>query len=139
MLQKLAESKNYKKIRDHCHYAGKYRDTAHSICDLKINMPNKISVLFHNGSNYDYLFIIKKLANEFEGKSECLGENTETYTNFFVPIKKEVIKIDNEGHESVVTLSYKIKLIDSARFMATSLLTEGIPKIKCKDCDFFLD
>ena len=78
MLQKLAESKNYQKIRDHCHYIGKYRDTAHSICDLKINVPNKISVLFPNGSNYDYLFIIKKLANKFEGKSECLGENTET-------------------------------------------------------------
>ena len=38
-----------------------------------------------------------------------------------------------------------MKLIDSARFMATSLssivdnLTEGIHKIKCKDCDCFLE
>ena len=39
-------------------------------------MPNEIHVVFHNGLNYDYRFIIKKLANEFEGKLECLEENT---------------------------------------------------------------
>ena len=33
--------------------------------------------MFHNGSTYDYHFIIKKVANEFEGQLECLGENTE--------------------------------------------------------------
>ena len=38
-----------------------------------------------------------------------------------------------------------IKIIDSARFTASSLsnlvdnLTEGIHKIKCKDCDRFLE
>ena len=30
-------------------------------------MPNKIPVIFHNGPNYDYHFIIKALANEVEG------------------------------------------------------------------------
>ena len=50
-----------------------------------------------------------------------------------------------DDNESVVTISYKIKFIDSAKFMATSLwnlvdnLTEGIPKIKCKVCDYFLE
>ena len=53
-------------------------------------MPNEIPVVFHNGSNYDYHFIIKELANEFEGKLECLGENTEKCTSFSVPIEKEV-------------------------------------------------
>ena len=44
-----------------------------------------------------------------------------------------------------VTISYTIKFIDSARFRATSLsnvvdnITEGIHKIKCKDCDCFLE
>ena len=33
--------------------------------------------VFHNGSNYDYHFIIKELTNEFEEIFECLGENTE--------------------------------------------------------------
>ena len=104
-------------------------------------MSNGIPVVFHNKSNYDYHFIIKELANEFERKFECLQENTENYKSFSVPIEKEVTEIDKDGNESVVTISYKIKFIDSTRFMATSLsnlvdhLTEGIQKIKCKDCE----
>ena len=34
-------------------------------------------VVLHNGSTYDYHFIIKKLAEKFEGEFECLRENTE--------------------------------------------------------------
>ena len=45
-------------------------------------MHNEIAVVFHNGSNYDYHFIIKELASEFEGKFEYLGENTEKYKTF---------------------------------------------------------
>ena len=51
-------------------------------------MPNAIPVVFHNGSNYDYHFILKELANEFVGKCECLGENTEKHKTFSVPIEK---------------------------------------------------
>ena len=47
----------------------------HSICDLKFNVPNEISAVFHNVSNYAYHFIIKELANEFERQFEYLGEN----------------------------------------------------------------
>ena len=69
-------------------------------------MPNEIPVVFHNSSNYDYNFIIKELANEFEGQFECLGENTENHNIFSVPIEKEVINIDKDGNESVITISY---------------------------------
>ena len=51
-------------------------------------MPNEIAVVFHNGSNYDYYFILKELANEFEGKFECFWENTEKYKTFSFPIEK---------------------------------------------------
>ena len=60
-------------------------------------MPNNIPVVFHNGSNYDYHFLIKELANEFVRKFECLGESTKKYKNFSVPIEKEVTKIDKDG------------------------------------------
>ena len=62
----------------------------HSICKLKFNVSNEIPVVFHNGSNYDYHFIIKEFANKIERKLECLGENTEKYKKFSVPIEKEV-------------------------------------------------
>ena len=71
ILKKLSKSINYQKVRNHCHYTGKYRGVAHSICNLKSNVLNYISVVFHNGSNYNYHFIVKELANESEGKSEC--------------------------------------------------------------------
>ena len=76
-------NKKYHKVRDHCHYTGKYRGAGHDICNLRV---------FHNGSTYDYHFIIKELAEEFEGGFECLGENTEKYKTFSVPIKKESTK-----------------------------------------------
>ena len=108
-------------------------------------MPNEIPVLFHNVSNYDYHFIIKKLAIEFEDQLECLGENKEKYKTFRLPIKKEITEIDKVGNKSVVNVSYKIKFIDSARFMASSLsnlvdnIAEGIHKIKCKVFVYFLE
>ena len=92
-------------------------------------MLNEITVVFHNDSNYDYHFIIKELENEFEGKFEYLCENTENYKTFSIPIEKEVIEIDN-GNESVTTMSYEIKFIDSARFMAT-LLSNLVDNLLC--------
>ena len=54
-------------------------------------------------------------------------------------------KIDKDGSKSVGITSYKIKLIDSARFMATSLpnlvdnLTEWIHKLNMKIVIVFLN
>ena len=60
-------------------------------------------------------------------------------------MKSEIRKIDKEGNEVIETKTYKIKIIDSARFRASSWsnlidnLTEGIDKIKCKNCSCFLE
>ena len=53
--------KKRQKVRDHCHYTGKYRGVAHNICNLRYKVPKEIHVVFHNGSTYDYHFIIKEL------------------------------------------------------------------------------
>ena len=125
--------KKYHKVRDHCHYTGKYRGAAHNICNLRYKIPKEIPIVFHNGSTYDYHFIINELVKEFDGNFECLGENTEKYITFSVPIKK---KIENKDIE----ITYKMKFIDSFRFMATSLsklvdnLTEDIHRDKCINC-----
>ena len=49
-------------------------------------------MVFHNGSTYDYHFVIKKLVKEFEGEFECLGENTEKYITFSVLLKKKAME-----------------------------------------------
>ena len=123
--------KLYKKVRDHCHFTGKFRGAAHSICNLHYQVHQEIPVKIHNGSKYDYHFIIKELAEEFRGEEfECLGENTEKYISFSVPIKKEH---DNDSGE---TITYKIKFIDSCRFMPSKLsdLVDNLSEINNKDC-----
>ena len=62
-------------------------------------MPKKIPIVFHNGSNYDYHFIIRELAEEFKKQFTCLGENTEKYITFTAPIDKklrELIKMEKK-------------------------------------------
>ena len=39
-------------------------------------------MVFHNGSNYGYHFIIKEVAKEFEGHFKCFGENTDVHKVF---------------------------------------------------------
>ena len=40
---------------------------AHSTCNLKYGVPKKIPIVFHNGSNYGYHFIIKMFREESGG------------------------------------------------------------------------
>ena len=130
--------KKHYKVRDHCHYTGKYRGAAHNICNLRHKIPKEIPIVFHNGSTYDYHFIIKELVKEFDRKFEWLGENAEKYITFSAPIKK---KIENKDIE----ITYKIKFIDSYRFMSSSLsklvdnLSEGLHNNKCLNCESCLD
>lgn len=58
------EDENYRRVQDHWHYTRKYLGFAHSICNLKYKTPKEIPVVFHNGSNYDYHFIVKEQAEE---------------------------------------------------------------------------
>ena len=111
------------KVRDHCHYTGKYRGTLHSKCNLEYKIVKEIPVLFHNGSVYDYHFTIKYLAREFKGNFECLGENSETYISFTVPFKKVIN--DKE-------VKYKIRISHSCRFMQDSLsnLVDSLSELK---------
>ena len=96
---------------------------------LKMNTSNiKIPVTFHNRPNYDYHFIVKKLAEEFE--------NSQKYTT--VPTEKNVTRIDKIGEEITKNISCILQFIDSTRFMASSLsdlvinCSEGIHKINSK-------
>ena len=64
---------------------------------------------------------------------------------FSFPLEKETSKFDQDGNEVIKIISWRIKFLNSARFMPTSLsniadnIAEGVYKIKCKDCDSFLN
>ena len=117
-----------KKVKDHCHYTEKYRGAAHSKCNLEYAIVKEIAVLFHNGSVYDYHFITKYLVREFKGYFGCLGENTEKYIRFTVPIKKGIN--DKE-------IKCKIRISDSCRFMLNSLsnLVDNLSELKINKID----
>ena len=84
--------KNKRKVKDHCHYTGKFRGAAHSKCNLNYKVPKDISIIIHNAS-YDTHIIINQLAKEFKGELDCIGENMEKYITFSAPIKKNVIMV----------------------------------------------
>ena len=103
--------KRYLKAKDHCHNTGTFRGAVRSIWNLRYKTPKEIPVVFHNGSTYDNHFIINQLAKGFYSQLECLGEYTEKYIPFSVPISKEP---DNGK-----TITYRLKFIDSFRFIST--------------------
>ena len=98
-----------------------------SICNLRYKVIQEIPVKIHNGSKQDYHFIIRELAEECKGQFKCLGENTEKYIAFLIPIKKE----NDDGK----TITCKIKFIDTCRFMQSKLsnLADNLPEINNKD------
>ena len=121
---------NYKKVRDHCHYTGKYRGAAHSKYNLQYKVPREIPVVFHNGYKYDYSFIINEISKATD-YIQCLGQDAKKYVTFKVPLKKEI----KDGK----FITYKLKFIDSIRFMNSSLsdLTDNLFELKqtCKKCN----
>ena len=65
-------------------------------------IPKRIPLVFHNGTNYDYHFIIKELAKVFEGVINCFEENTGKYKTFSVPKTNEVkrlVKIEKKSQK----------------------------------------
>ena len=102
------------------------------------SIPKEIPIVFHNGSKYDYHFIIKELAVEIERQFTLLGKKYWKYISLSLPVEKEVSRIENKGKEITKTIFYRFVFIDSARFMASSLcnlvnnFAEEIYKIKCK-------
>ena len=60
-----------KKVRDHCHFTGKYRGAAHNKCNLQFKTPNFTPVIFHNLSGYDAHLFVKNLGKS-EGNIKCI-------------------------------------------------------------------
>ena len=105
--------KNRRKVQDHCHYTGKVKGAARSICNLRYIVLENIPKVTHN-VHYDTHFTISQLAEEFKGELNCIGENMEKYITFSAPIMKK-------KHVDDKTIIHKLMFFDSFRFMTASL------------------
>ena len=121
--------KKYHKVRGHSHYTEKFRGATHNSLNLRYKILKEIPIVLHDGSVYDYHFIIEQLPIEFKGKIDYSGENTEKYITFSAPIYE---KYDNDE-----TITYKLNFMDSFRFMSTSLssLADNLSEIYEKECE----
>ena len=54
-------SYNVIKCRDHCHFTGNYLGAACQTCNLDRRKPVDLKIFMHNGSRYDFHFIVKAL------------------------------------------------------------------------------
>ena len=61
---KYMKDKNYRGVKNRCHYTVKYKGSTYSICNLKYILPKKTHVVFYHGSSYDYPVIIKGWASK---------------------------------------------------------------------------
>ena len=129
--------KNEEKVKDHCHYTGRYRGAAHNECNLKYRKPDFTPVIFHNLSGYDSHLFIKNLGFS-EGNIDCIPNNEEKYISFSKKIKvgtypKMALDADGDIYYEQKPKYHTIRFIDSFKFMATSLekLVNNLPKDDC--------
>lgn len=67
------------KCRDHCHFSGKYLGAACQQCNLARRKPRKLKIFLHNGSKYDFHFIVKALNNKNVKNINILPYNGENF------------------------------------------------------------
>ena len=106
------------KVRDHCHFTGKYRGAAHNQRNLKCRKPLILPVVFHNLQGYDSHLFIKQLA-KVSGEVSCIPSTEEKYISFSKKIKVG----EHISRKNGVTLpiKFEIRFIDSFKFLQTSL------------------
>ena len=115
------------KVRDHCHFTGKYPGALHSRCNLKLGEKTLIiPVLAHNNSGYDSHMFVKRLSDK-DGRTSCIAENEEKYITFSKDILVDVVD------EKKVYV--KLKFLDTFRFTGKSLaeLVKTMPKFEHTD------
>ena len=95
--------KNKDKVRDHCHITGKYRGSAHKECNLKLKIPGKLPIIFHNLEGYDGHIIYRELNN-------------------FKDIDIQIIPKSSEKYMSII-INRNIVFLDSLQFLKASLDT----------------
>ena len=112
-------------MQSRCHFTGRYRGSAHKICNFLYRKPNFTPVVFHKLSGYDSHLFVKNLGFS-EGDIDCIPNNEERYISFTTKIQigsytKKVKNEERETNYETRPLHHQIRFIDSFKFMATSL------------------
>ena len=117
------------KVRDHCHFTGKYRGAAHNECNLKCRKPLILPVIFHNLQGYDSHHFINQLA-KVSGDLFTIPSTEEKYISFSKFITVEQYYSKNMG--KLLPKKFEIRFIDSLKFLQSSLskLVENLVKNK---------
>ena len=123
-----ADEKGYRKnekVKDHCHYTGRFRGATHNSCNLKYKKPKFIPVIFHNLSGYDSHLFIKNLGYT-DGNIDCIPNNEEKYISF---TKNTVTGSYTNKEGNTKPIKHKIRFTDSFKFMSASLdsLVNNLP------------
>ena len=117
-LKQFGDSKKGSKVRDHCHYTGRYRGPAHRNCNLMYWIPSYIPVVFHNLSGYDAHLFIRELGRYSRDTMKVIAKNKEDYFSFSVEVAVEKY-VDKKGNEKEKLID--LRFIDSFKLMSSSL------------------
>ena len=128
---------NLRKVRDHCHFSGKFRGAAHSLCNFKFQRPKFTPVFFHNLQNYDAHLFVRALGTLDEVLSvTCIPNNEEKYISFSLKFElKTERKEVAEGEWKEFVVRHEIRFLDSFKFTLAGLssLVENLPKEELKE------
>ena len=106
------------KVRDHCHFTGKYRGAAHNNCNFQCKKRLVLPVIFHNLQGYDAHLFIKQIAC-LPCELNCIPSTEEKYISFSKNIKVDEYKCRKTG--IMFPVKFEIRFIDSFKFLQTSL------------------
>ena len=91
------------KVRDHCHYSGKYRGPTHRNCNLKYKIPPHIPVIFHNLSGYSAHLFIRELGKETNNIG-VIAKNKEKYISFTADVMVDEYQDKSKTKEKKIQL-----------------------------------
>ena len=120
-----------RKVKDHCHYTGKYRGATHSNCNLQYKIPGHIPVIFHNLLGYDAHLFIRELSKHMSSMG-VIAKNKEDYISFSIKVKvgtrisdppRLVLQFHSYLYKNGIEVPIEVDLrfIDSFRFMSSSI------------------
>ena len=114
------------KVRDHCHFTGKFRGVLHNACNLRAKRVWRIPIFLHNLSSFDSHLFVKELSDNGDTNVNAIPENEQRYISFQKDRYFKVAKMGGDEFTRAVSLVF----VDSVRHLQSSLdrLVSYLPK-----------